>query len=198
MHTALPEDTARRILRCARDLLLAEGAAALSMRKVASAAGISATAIYRHYEDREALIFAVAEEGFRLFALDLYASLEGADPWDRLTRAGAGYLRFAMNHPEYYRVIFMSDTRVLARFNEETVRCFGPTRLFLVDRVRECQDAGLLRAGDPNGLALTIWAHCHGLVSLWLDSHLRSLSEAKAFAAFFRESIDSVLRGLGP
>ena len=57
-HQAQADDTAARLLACARDLFLAEGVAGFSMRKVASAAGVSATAIYRHYDDKETLLFA--------------------------------------------------------------------------------------------------------------------------------------------
>lgn len=198
MHAAPPDDTAQRILQCARDLFLTEGAAGLSMRKVASAAGISATAIYRHYEDRQALLFAVADEGFRRFGLELYRGLEGADPMARLVLTGEGYVRFALQNPAYYRVIFMSDTRAISHFAAESQRRFRPTLQFLVDRVRECQDGGLLAAGEPHGLSLSIWAQCHGLVSLWLDGHLKSLAEPRAFEAFFLHSVRAMLRGLAP
>lgn len=193
-----PDDTALRILACARDLFVAEGLAGVSMRKVAAAAGLSATAIYRHYQDREALLFALAEEGFRRFTGYLMAGLEGADPRDRLLRTGEGYLRFALDNPDYYRVIFLSDTACFHRLADQVTTRFSPSFQLLLDRVRECQEAGVLRAGEPRGLALIIWAQCHGLVALWLDRHLASLSEPKAFAAFFRDAVQSTVDGLHP
>jgi len=96
------------ILDCARDLYLERGLAGFSMRKVAECAGLSATAIYRHFENKEALLMAVAEEGFRLFATYLWHGLEGATPLERLALTGHGYARFGVENPGYYRVIFMT------------------------------------------------------------------------------------------
>lgn len=194
----LPEDTADRILVCARDLLLAGGLDGLTMRRVAAAAGLSATAIYRHYEDREALVFAVAEEGFRRFASHLYRGLDAPDPLARMHATGEGYLAFALEHTAYYRVIFMSEAGCFERLADEAARRFSPTFLFLVDRVRECQEHGLIRAGDPAGHAITVWAHCHGLASLWIGGNLRSLGDEAAFGAFYRASVQTVLLGLRP
>lgn len=198
MLSALPDDTSARLLACARDLFLREGLAGLSMRKVAGAAGVSATAIYRHYDDKEALLFAVAEEGFRRFGEHLATGLDAPDLLGRLHGTGDGYLRFALDHTDYYRVIFMSESVCSQRFAEAANARFGPTFQFLVDRVRECQEAGLVRAGDPAGLAVSIWAHCHGLASLWIGGHLQSLQEQAAFEVFFRDSVRGFVAGLHP
>ena len=197
-HQPQADDTAARLLACARDLFLAEGVAGFSMRKVASAAGVSATAIYRHYDDKEALLFAVAEEGFRRLGQQIGIGLAAPDPLARLSAACDGYQRFALDHTEYYRVIFMSETLTTERLTEAAKTRFQPIFQLLVDRVRECQDAGLLRAGEPAGLALSVLAHIHGLVSLWIGGHLAPLSERAAFVAFFRGSIQDLLSGLRP
>ncbi len=69
--------TEHDILAAARDLYLTHGLTGFSMRKVADAVGISATAIYRHFDGREALILAVVDEGFRRFGTYLYRGLRG-------------------------------------------------------------------------------------------------------------------------
>jgi hypothetical protein len=68
---------------------------------------------------------------------------------------------------------------------------------FLVDRVRECQDAGALRTGEPRSLAVQLWAHGHGLASLRLAGQLGELDE-QAFRALYTESCAAQLRGLAP
>ena len=68
---------------------------------------------------------------------------------------------------------------------------------FLVDRVRECVDAGVLREGDPDEMATFIWAHVHGLVSLRLSGHLEAVGTDADFARFYERSIDSLVAGLG-
>lgn len=194
-------DTRERLLACARDIYLREGLAGLSMRKVARQAEVSATAIYRHFDSKEALVAAVAEEGFTLFASYLWRSLQSASPLERLREAGMGYLRFGIEQAPYYRVIFLSAAQDLglSQMPETVRRKAGPTFQFLVDRVRECIEAGDLVAEDPADLAATIWAHTHGLVSLHLSGNLRRGCPTEVdFEAFFRRSQDRLLRGLRP
>lgn len=193
---AHPDDTAARLLAAARDLFLSAGLAGFSMRKVAAAVGVSATAIYRHYDDKDALIFAVAEEGFRLFGEHLVAGQGAPDALSRLLAAGDGYLSFALEHTDYYRVIFMSDAPCMQRFTDAANTRFQPTFQFLVDRVGQCQAEGQIRPGDPVALAVGVWAHCHGLVSLWIGGHLSSLREQASFVAFFRASVRDHLAGI--
>jgi hypothetical protein len=65
---------------------------------------------------------------------------------------------------------------------------------FWMDRVRECQDAGILREGDPLQLSLTMWAHAHGLLSLYHHGHFRM--DAQAFRTQFKASSRVMMRGL--
>lgn len=190
-------DTRQRLLDSARDIYLQDGLAGLSMRKVAQAAGVSAPAIYRHFDSKEALLTAICSEGFQMFARSLWQGLEGTTPRDRLRRTGLGYLRFGIEHASYYRVIFMSPVEDLGfgQMPKNAQEKISPTFQFLVDRVRECMAAGILPPRDPVELATTIWAHCHGLVSLYLSGHL-SLHDRASFEAFYARSIDWVVDGL--
>jgi AcrR family transcriptional regulator len=193
-----PRDTRQRILESARDLYVSEGFAGLSMRRVAERAGLSATAIYRYFKDKEALLSATCEEGFRLFGEHLYGALKGETPLERYRLAGEAYLRFALENSRDYRVMFMSNAEDwgLVRMPEQNQERFSPTFRFLVDRVRECMEAGVMRPGDPGEIAGVIWAHVHGLVSLRLAGHLPG--EDEAFIAFYRRSSQVLLQGLAP
>jgi AcrR family transcriptional regulator len=172
------------------------GVANFSLREVARRAGVSAAAVYRHFDDKEALLAAVCEEGFRTFSGYLLRALAEKTPLARLRTAGDLYLRFAVENPHDYRVIFMSVGLALDKIvvSRET----SPTFTFLVDRVRECIEAGDLAAGDPVEIAATIWAHVHGLASLRLSGHMDSVGDAKAFALFFRSSTDRLLQAYAP
>lgn len=196
-----PANTRDRLLACARDIYLSEGLVGLSMRKVGQMAGVSATAIYRHFDSKEALLAAVAEEGFALFARYLWRGLQADTPRERLRATGTGYLRFALEQSPYYRVIFLSAAEHLGFLElPATVgRKAAPTFQFLVDRVRECIEAGVLIDADPGELAATIWAHSHGLVALYLNGNLRvHLSSEQAFADFYQRAQDRLVRGLAP
>lgn len=192
-------DTRTRIIEAARDLYLTEGLAGLSMRGIGQAVGLSAAAVYRHFAGKEALLVAVCEEGFRLFSEHLFAGLRGTSPRDRLLETGRGYLRFALAHPGYYRVMFLDATQGLGyqAIGVENRHRTSTSFLFLVDRVRECIAAGLLRKGEPEMLAAMIWASVHGVASLRVVGELSHLDEAQ-FQAFYEEALVAILRGLGP
>src|SRR5690349_3367842 len=91
--------------------LLAEGGVeGLSLRAAAQLAGVSHAAPYRHFKDKDALVAAIAEQGFRLLTASMRAELEqlgaGADTHQRMRALGQGYVRFAREHPGYLGVIF--------------------------------------------------------------------------------------------
>ena len=82
----------------------------LSLRELADSVGVSRGAPYRHFADRRALLAAVAAAGFeRLTASYRKAMGSGKTPQDRLVAAGRGYLRFAAERPQMFRLMFVSD-----------------------------------------------------------------------------------------
>ncbi len=191
-------DTRTRLLAHAREVYLEGGAAHFSLREVARRVGISAAAVYRHFDSKDALLGAVCEEGFRTFLGYLLRSLAEKTPRARLGASGDLYLRFALENEHDYRFIFMSSVSDVALGTDKADPAVtSSTFLFLVDRVRECTASGDLREGDPAAIAATIWAHVHGLASLRLAGHLASVGDDEAFAAFFRRSTDDLIAGLG-
>lgn len=194
-------ETRDRIVEEARDLYLTGGLSALSMRKVAERVGVSATALYRHFDDKESLLMAVVQAGFERFTSYLLRGLSGKTPAERLTLTGEGYLRFALENPSYYRIMFMSTREDLGydRFPAQSREKLSSSFQLLVDRTRECQDAGRVRKGDPVELAVVIWSFCHGLVSLYLSGHMGPLDrKPAAFARFYATAQAEFLAGLAP
>lgn len=201
MLTVSLDETRQRLLANAREHYLEVGGSSLfSLREVARRSGVSAAAVYRHFESKDLLFAEIVREGFRVFQLFLMRALEEATPRGRLVAAGRHYLAFALEHPEHYSVIFMTRERPLTGSEGSAGRSpkNAATFQFLVDRVRECIDAGDLRAGDPEALAGSIWAHVHGLVSLRLTGHLSPVGDERAFATFYAASVEDHLRGLAP
>ncbi|MBX3270331.1 MAG: TetR/AcrR family transcriptional regulator [Sandaracinaceae bacterium] len=199
-----------RILACARDIYLAEGLSGLSLRAVARCAGITAPAIYRHFDDKEDLLWAVCQRGHELFASYLARGLKGATPRERLVATGMGYLDFALEHRPYYVIMFVAPPEHfgLERLAERSADEGGATFQMLVDRVRECVDAGVLSRADPVAHAVVIWGHVHGLVTieqrLPRDPEARRLlapppiATDEQFRALYRRSIEALLDGLAP
>lgn len=187
------ESTKERLLAAARDHYLEVGPERFSLREVARRCELTPAAVYRHFDGKEALLAAICEEGFRVFGSYLFASLEVRDPLERMERAGQQYLRFALERPRDYRVMFMADPSGLVA---GAVPAPGASFEFLVDRVRECIDAGVFTARDPRETALTIWAHVHGLSSLWVSGQLRSTLSEDELRSVFGRSVDTLLSGL--
>ncbi len=190
-------ETRDAILQAAHTLYLDEGLAGLSMRKIAKAAKISATAIYRHFEDKESMLLELVAQASQIFMSHLSRGLKGRTPHERLVLTGVGYLDFALDHAGYYRIMFMAPKEHLGlmRLSEQTNLEFAPTFTFLVDRVRECMASGDLAEADPEKVSACIWANCHGLCSLRLADHFDMLSE-EGFRALFTESVRTQLVGL--
>ncbi|MFF7816070.1 TetR/AcrR family transcriptional regulator [Streptomyces roseolus] len=154
-------------LRAARELLEEDGSAALSLRAVARRAGVSATAPYRHYADREALVSAVAAEGYRELAEDLSAAHPApAAPAD-LAAVAVAYVRFALEHPALFRAMFAEPCDPSS---EERVAATAAISEYVRGIVRDAFPG----TDDTETLATTVWALVHGLAFLHLDGKLDS------------------------
>ncbi len=189
------ESTKSRLLVAARDHYLDVGAHHFSLREVARRAGVTAAAVYRHFESKQALLDALCEEGFRVFGGYLMESLRARDPMARIRAAGEQYLRFGLERPHDYRVIFMSEVGAPGpAASSKSSTSFQ----FLVDRVRECMAAGAFGPGDPELVAVSIWSHVHGLTSLRIAGQLTEVGDDAAFRDVFHASLEVLLAGLAP
>src|SRR5881628_3792693 len=100
-------DLPRALLDAALHIVETRGTAALTLRAAARSAGVSQAAPYRHFTNKEAILAAVAEEGFRsLMTAIRQATAAGDGPLGRLRGVGIGYVTFATSHPSHFRVIF--------------------------------------------------------------------------------------------
>ncbi len=183
------------ILDSACDLYLAEGLEGFSMRQLARRVGVTAPALYRHYENREAVLAEVVGEAYRRLLQYLYRALEGDTPVERFRRAGMAYLDFALENARLYQMLYASrDVLGMERLSEEARAQSCAIGQFWRDRVREVMDAGFLEEADPEQVSVTLWSHAHGLIAL----HLRGMLEAgeEEFRNLYAESTRRVLRGL--
>ena len=189
-------DQRDKILGCACDLYLKGGLEGFSMRELARRVGVTAPALYRHYESREHVLVDVVRQAYRAFSAYLYRALEGRTPLERIVRASQGYLDFAVENPRWYQLLFIAPEQMgMAELPEDLVAQGCAIHQFWVDRVRECQDEGILKPGDPAAVSITMWAHSHGLLSLYHHGHFR-MDEA-AFRKHFEESAGRMLAGVG-
>jgi AcrR family transcriptional regulator len=199
-------DTRATILRCARDLYLEEGLTGFSLRNVARAAGVSATAIYRHFEGKDDLLWEVCQQGHEIFGRYLARGLKGKNARERLTLTGDAYLDFGVENKAYYLVMFVAPPEHLGfqKLATKSQDEGAVTFQMLVDRVRECMDAGVIADDDPVVVSFGIWAHVHGLVTLYFRAPQEpsaavhpGLASLDAFRAVYRKSLDAHVAGLG-
>ncbi|MGD1853606.1 MAG: TetR/AcrR family transcriptional regulator [Leptolyngbyaceae cyanobacterium] len=192
-------DLRQALLDAALVILQTKDVKALSLRGVARQAGVSHTAPYRHFADKAALLAAVAEEGFVEFGRYLQAAVDAtaADPVASLKATGVAYVRYALDHPVHFRLMFdchalepesMATTSSLYTTSEKTFQ-------ILVDIIRTGQTAGKFRPGDPKVLATGRWALVHGIAMLMLDGMLPGKGEdAIALAeTIINDSLTSLL-----
>jgi AcrR family transcriptional regulator len=166
-------DLRQALLEEALRSIEANGVEGLTVRAVGAKLGVSRSALYRHFSDKQALLAAVAREGFRTFRLAL------SDAWERHGRGiagfeaqGAAYLRFAREHPAHYRVMFGRFIESCRKDPDVMKEAVGALQV-LVDALIELQREGLARQEDPQMLARFIWAQVHGISMLAIDGQLR-------------------------
>jgi AcrR family transcriptional regulator len=180
-------------------LIARNGPQGFSLREVARRARVSEAAPYWHFTDREALLAAVAERGFVEMArgmMEIWS--RSAEPAERFRALGVGYVRFALAHPSYLRVMFGSevpDKAVHPALEEAGERTFG----LLVQAITECQAAGQIRSGDPQTLAVAAWSIVHGLAALLVDGKLKDHAGSRAAAERLARAVtDLFMLGLAP
>jgi AcrR family transcriptional regulator len=189
-------DQREKILGCACDLYLKHGLDGFSMRKLAREVGVTAPALYRHYASRDHVLADVVREAYREFAGALSRALEGRTALERMVRASEGYLDVALKHPRWYQLLFIAPEQLGLEAIPEDIEAMGcGVHQFWVDRVRESQDAGILRQGDPAAISTTMWAHAHGMLSLYHHGHFGT--EEEAFRRQYEASVRRVLAGVG-
>jgi AcrR family transcriptional regulator len=173
-------ETRQAILDAARELFVAEGVEATTMRGIAARIGYTPTAIYHHFRDKDALIVELCMADFRSLGQAMYKIGRIEDPVERLRRMGQAYADFALDNPSQYRFMFMTsiehpsvdaEGREIKMPDEDAYR-------FLLDTVEEGIARGVYRPELTDGpeLAQMFWGSIHGIVSLWFthqnDPHI--------------------------
>jgi AcrR family transcriptional regulator len=164
-------ETLRADLLAATERLMIEtgSADAVSIRAIADEVGVTPPSIYLHFPDKESLILAVCERHFEVFDSVIEdAGRSTDDPVDSLRRRGRAYVRFGLENPEPYRILFMTRSES-AQQRDVVVGAGARAFQHLVDAVQRCVDAGAFRPGDPVLAATCVWTAVHGITSLLIS-----------------------------
>lgn len=166
-----PPDLRQKVLKASLALIEEGGLDRLSMREAARKAGVSHQAPYHHFADREAILAAIAGEGFVKLrqALARAAADAGTDPRKAVEAMGRAYIDFALRHPAYFQVMFRADVVPLDRYPEarkEEDEAFGGL-IEAIDKAFASEPDDVRRR-----LAIAAWALVHGLATLILEGSL--------------------------
>jgi AcrR family transcriptional regulator len=165
-------DLRRALLDATLRLVEQHGPQGFTLRAAARAAGVSPGAPYHHFEDKDALLAAVGEEGFELFGKALRQAARAPAPTARMRaqNVGVAYVRFAIEHPTRFRV--MVGFGVQARMKHGKL---AGAALAAYQLVRDVLVQGLKGEGDEvitDAEVLGWWSVVHGLAFLAIDGHL--------------------------
>jgi AcrR family transcriptional regulator len=193
-------ETRTRIMDAARDLFAREGYDAVSMRRIAEVIEYSPTAIYVHFKDKQDLLLEICRTDFGAFG-NMLAELQSVDdPVERIRRMGQAYVRFGVEHPNHYRLMFMTkidypEGVVETDTNHGKIDADGYALLR-----HSCQQAierGVVRPeyAEADLLAQTFWAAVHGITSLQITKAGVPWITWAGLEPLATAVIDSVLRG---
>ena len=165
-HSTREKDDIRaRILDTAWQMVKDEGWQSLSIRKIAAAVDYSIPVIYDHFENKEAIVFEFAKQGFRLLTKNIQKAVETtADPAGQLKAIADAYWKFASKHMEYYQLMYG-----MGMAGCEIEKCF-PERADFRVMVMEPIKALIAKGSNPNDNPFlkyfTFWSILHGLISI--------------------------------
>ncbi|MBV8375399.1 MAG: TetR/AcrR family transcriptional regulator [Verrucomicrobia bacterium] len=156
------------ILDAAKQLFVEEGYAATTIRRIAAKLGISSTALYVYFPDKEAILLEICDATFTKLIQELDSvRREATPPLDALAKCLERYIRFGLDHPHEYELTFVTrgskDLHSLKPENEKLgMQAFAQ----FTDCVDAVVRAGLTKTPDTHRLTQQLWAAIHGLVSL--------------------------------
>ncbi|MEV8506132.1 TetR/AcrR family transcriptional regulator [Actinoplanes sp. NPDC051475] len=166
-------NTAERLVAAAAELLDEGGEAAVTLRGVGAATGVSHNAPYKHFASRDDLLAAVATTDFRALA-EAWQRIRTSEkePNQRLLGALDTVIRFSQDHPARYRLLFNSPA-IAVRGGPLTTAADEALGVFAAI-VEDSQAAGALPAASSDNLAILIFATAHGLIDADASGRLRS------------------------
>lgn len=187
-------NTRTRILTAAKAIHKHAGVDGLSMRRIAARLGVTAPAIYHHFLNRDAILEAVSDEGFDRLVARLGRTSTKRPPLRRCLGILVGYREFALDEPNVFAIMFIAQRPRARRFPEDFAARRSAAFFLLADSVAAAIAAGELRDDDANEVALTLWAHAHGLILLHRAG--RFGYQLAPYRRAFDRSLDRVVAGL--
>jgi AcrR family transcriptional regulator len=183
------------ILEAAERIFIRDGYQGATIRKIAEEVGVSSTALYMHFRDKDEILLEICEGAVTtLLASNNEISARPIDPVNRVRLMLDAYMRFGLANPNTYRLAFCSPQVEIQNERREVAADLG-ARCYdrFMRAVAEIAAEGRLRLGDADAAATTLWAACHGLVTLLINQKKSSPTDQELL---MRLMLDSLFQGL--
>lgn len=158
----------KAILDASMKLFVEQGYENVSIRKIADLIEYSPTTVYLYFKDKNEILFNLHEMGFQkmgAYTADLWTI---KNPLVRLHKMGEYYIKFGLENPEFYDLMFILQAPMEALQAVENCEWKSGDQALgrLKDALQECMDKQLIVQGDVDATAMAIWGMVHGMVSL--------------------------------
>jgi AcrR family transcriptional regulator len=196
--TKQKEELRQQILDAALKVFIEEGLEHLSIRRIADIIEYSPTTIYLYFKDKNHLLFDLCEMGFLQMAA-LNNNLQSIqNPLKRLHQMGENYIKFGMDHPAYYDLMFNQAAPMerLASMENPEWNSGDAALAQLKEIIEDCKQKGLIQNGDTDAIAMTVWGMVHGLVSLRVCKRFEKLVEANEVVDTMHRSLDWLIQSI--
>lgn len=173
------EEMRRKILDAARKLFLEQGFEKTSIRNIADVIEYSPATIYLYYKDKNELLFALHEEAFLKMMEELSKVVSVQDPFERLVEMGHQYIKYAIENPELYDLMFIMTAPMETLACRDEIWEDGMKSFCLLQTVVEqCIEGGYFKKDLNVEIAsLTIWSYMHGLVTIYLKNRMNMFGD---------------------
>lgn len=158
------------ILRAAERIFIAEGYQGATIRKIADEVGVSSTALYMHFRDKDEILLEICDNAIaRLLKSNSEIATRPIDAVSRVRLMLDAYMSFALENPNAYQLVFCGHSGLVSEDKQMVTEALGDRCYdIFVGTVREIGATGRLRTGTVESAAQAMWAACHGLVALLL------------------------------
>ena len=181
------------ILEVSRDLLVEHGFGKLSMRNIAKRANVTATSIYLHFDNKDDLLLTLIEKSIEHLKENLIREINSSkDLIQQLEDLAMAYIRFALEHPQEYEIIYMVRPEEMPRYPKEKFQQIRSAYELLAEIIEEGQKKELIDVENSKISAYTLWAQLHGVVSVILSKRLDTRIPQEEF---IDQAIEHIIQG---
>lgn len=182
----------KMILDASMKLFIEQGYDNVTIRKIADIIEYSPTTVYLYFKDKDEIFYHLHEQGFAILT-EINQNLAGIDnPLTRLHKMGDNYLKFGVDNPEYYDIMFIQRAPMKALMERDDCNwTMGESALHALKiTMQEAMEKGYVHKGNVEAASMMVWGMVHGLVSLCIRERFDKLVPREDIPAMMHQSLN--------